>query len=101
MEAHVRRSNRLGKPAYLVKRGEADRGTIVVKLDRFELGCDVWTQMRSASGELGWMQAFKGRTVPRQEAADYTDRLIQRDPDVWVIEIEDRDGVNPFDGERL
>ena len=101
VDAHVKRSNSLGKPAYLLKRGEADRGTIVLQIDRFELGCDVWTQARSAWGEPGWLQAFKGRTVPRQEATDYVQRLTQRDPDAWVVEIEDRDGVNPFEGERL
>jgi hypothetical protein len=101
VDAHVKRSNSLGKPAYLLKRGDADRGTIVLQIDRFERGCDVWTQARGLSGELGWLQAFKGQTVPREDAAEYIARLTQRDPDAWVIEIEDRDGVNPFEGERL
>ncbi len=91
----------MGRPAYLVKKGEAERGTILLKLNRLEVGCEVWTQVRLIEGELGWMKALNAATVPEREADDYIARAISRDPDLWVVEIEDREGVNPFEGRQV
>ncbi len=55
-------------------------------------------QQRDLKGELGWMTLFKGATVPETEADAYIQRAIQRDPDLWVIEVEDREKRNPFEG---
>ena len=54
---------------------------------------------RGLDGVLGWLAAFKGALVPEIEADDYLARAAARDPDIWVIEIEDRSGHNPFEGD--
>ena len=82
----------------LVRRGEPERGTVLLKLNLLEAGCRVLTQARDLDGRLGWLIALDGRTVPETEADAYIDRAVNRDPDLWVIEIEDRTGRNPFDG---
>ncbi len=99
--ATLRRCNAAGAPAFLVRRGEAERGTIILKLNRLEAGCEVWTQVRLPEGDLGWMRALKGETVAEAEAAQYIDRAVSRDPDLWVVEIEDRAGENPFEGRQV
>ncbi len=35
------------------------------------------------------------------EADAYVARAVDRDPDLWVIEIEHREGWHPFDGRVL
>ena len=35
------------------------------------------------------------------QADAYIARAVERDPDLWVIEIEDRNGRNPFDGKLI
>ena len=99
--AHVRRCNGDGIPAVVARKGHARAGTLVVKLNLLEEGCRVLTQMRGLDGEMGWMVAFKGALVPEPEADAYIARAVARDPDLWVVEIEDRAGRNPFEGKVL
>ena len=97
VSAQIKASNAAGTPAYLVRRGEADRGTILLKLNRLNGLCDIWSEIRMPEGDLGWMKAEKTES----DANDYVQRAIARDPDLWVIEIEDPAGTNPFDGKKL
>ena len=50
---------------------------------------------------MGWLALFKGEVVAEKEVDDTVRRSIARDPDLWVIEIEDKDMTNPFEGKIL
>jgi hypothetical protein len=99
--AQVRRCNAEAVPATVVRKGEAMGGTLLLKLNRLEAGCQVLTQARDLDGALGWLAAFRGDPVPEAEADDYIARAVARDPDLWVVEIEHREGWHPFDGKVL
>lgn len=96
--AHVRRCNGAGVPAMVVRRGDPARGTVLLKLNLLGSGCRLLSQSRTLDGEMGWLAALKGALVPEPEADAYVARAIDRDPDLWVIEIEHREGWHPFDG---
>ncbi len=96
--AHVRRSNAQGIPATVARKGQATGGTLLLKVNQLEHGCRVLSQMRDLDGKLGWMAAFKGELVPETDADAYIARAVARDPDLWVVEIEDRHGRHPFEG---
>lgn len=97
--AHVRRCNDEGILATVVHKGQAKGGTLLLKLNQLEHGCRVLSQARDIDGNLGWLAGFKGALVPESEADDYIARAVARDPDVWVVEIEHRDGRHPFEGD--
>lgn len=99
--AHVRRCNDGGIPATVARRGEAKGGMLLLKLNLLEHGCRVLSQARDLDGRLGWMAAFDGEKMPEEEADSYIARQVARDPDLWVVEIEDREGRNPFDGKEF
>lgn len=99
--ANVRRCNDTGVPALVVKRGDSRGGTLLLKLNRFEDGCKVLTQARDPDGNPGWLAAFSGNLVPEAEADEYIGRAMNRDPDLWVVEIETRDGWHPFEGKEF
>ena len=101
VQAHLRRCNADGVPAFVVHKGEKMGGTLMLKLNQFDRGCRVLSQVRDLDGKLGWMQAFKGAHVSESEADDYLARAVARDPDLWVVEIEGRDGWHPFEGKVL
>jgi len=101
VQVHLRRCSANAVPAALVRRGEPERGTVLLKLNQLDAGCRILTQARDLDGRLGWLGALGGNLVPEFEADAYIARAIERDPDLWVIEIEDRDGRNPFDGKLI
>ncbi len=96
--AHLRQCAAQGLPAYVVNKGAAAAGTVMVKVVVRGKGCKLFNQARDAEGNMGWMDIYSGEIVDEPRADQYIQRTIQRDPDVWVIEIEDSDGKNPFEG---
>ena len=64
-------------------------------------GVRILTQVRDLDGRLGWMGVKEGATLPAAEADAYVGRAVQRDSDLWVIEVETRPGENPFAGKDL
>ena len=101
VQIHLRRCSADATPVALLRRGEPERGTVLLKLNQIEAGCRILSQARDLEGRLGWLAALGGKLVPEAEADAYIARAIDRDPDLWVIEIEDRTGRNPFDGKVI
>ncbi|GAB4182129.1 MAG: DUF1491 family protein [Thalassobaculales bacterium] len=99
--AQLRRLNAEGRPAFVLRRGDARGGSVVVKINLLGPGCRVLTQARDAEGRPGWLGALGGELVPEAEADAYISRAVARDADLWVIEVEDRDGRNPLEGKLL
>jgi len=95
---HIRRCNDQGVSAMVLRKGEAKGGTLLLKLNRLDGNCRLLSQARDIDGALGWLAAFQDKAVPEAEADAYIERAVKRDPDIWVIEIEHRDGWHPFEG---
>jgi len=88
VQAHLRRCSVDATPAALLRRGESERGTVLLKLNQIEAGCRILTQARDLDGRLGWLAALGGKLVPEAEADAYIARQRGRDPDLWVVEID-------------
>jgi len=101
IKAHLRRLSAQALPAVIVRRGDPHGGMVILKVNRRELGCRVLVQTRDLDGVLAWMPALDGRLAPEAEADDYIARLTARDPDLWVVEVETRDGAHGFEGREL
>ena len=101
LSVHIQRCSAEGVPATIAHRGEPNSGIVVLKLNLLDKGCRVLTQSRDLDGNMGWMPALDGALVEEQAADAYIERAIGRDPDLWVVEIEHRDGWHPFEGKIL
>ncbi|MGP1397965.1 MAG: DUF1491 family protein [Inquilinaceae bacterium] len=99
--AHLRRCIADGIPATVARKGDRWGGLVLLKLNQLEHGCRVLTQSRDPDGRPAWMPGLNGGLVPEADADDYIARAVARDPDLWVIEIEDRQGRHPFEGNIL
>lgn len=97
VDACLRKLNDKGIFYYIVQRGDASTGVILLKLNGIENGCKLLIQQRDLDGVLGWYNALAQDMPPENDIDAYIARSKDRDPDLWVIEIEDRDLNNPFD----
>lgn len=86
-------------PAYVTAKGDAEAGAVVVKvalLDgtarAFERRSDLMT------GARAWMLLAEGSEA---EVDAQLARARGRDPDLWVIELEDRQGRSLLDQDGL
>jgi GMP synthase (glutamine-hydrolysing) len=82
--------------ATVARRGDTDAGIVLLKQNLLGNGFVVLTPMRASDGELGWIRGTGAQPVSEPEADSYIARQVNRDSDLWVIEIEDRNGILPF-----
>ncbi len=103
VESHIAQCQSACIPVYVVNKGAHSGATVILKINGLGNGCHVLTQMRDADGELGWMHALGGnnKDIAEFEIDAYIRRSIERDPDVWAIEIEDKNMKNPFEGKII
>jgi GMP synthase (glutamine-hydrolysing) len=88
VKALVRRCDLAAIGVAVVSRGDPDAGAILIKLSDRHTGCSVLTQTRRPDGTLVWMRATGPASVVEDEADGYIARQRQRDPDLWVVEVE-------------
>jgi hypothetical protein len=92
VKALLRRSTVAGAMATVVKRGENSAGVVLVKVNHLDQKFDVYAQARSAEGELIWIRGAGKASGPEADIDAYIERSRKFDPDLWVVEVEDREG---------
>lgn len=98
IKALIRRCDLAAIPIAVLARGDADAGAILLKFNGGAAGCAVLAQARGQDGELLWMRATGSALVAEADADAYIARQRQRDPDIWVAEIETESAQTVIDG---
>lgn len=88
VKALIRRCDLATIGVAVTARGDPDAGAIYVKLCGRDATATVLAQARRADGTLGWLRATGPTMVAESDADAYIARQRQRDPDLWVVEIE-------------
>jgi hypothetical protein len=88
VQALVRRCDLVAIAVAVTARGDPDAGAILLKFVGRDSGCTVLAQARRPDGDAVWMRATGAIAVPEPEADAYIARQRSRDPDLWVVEIE-------------
>jgi hypothetical protein len=101
--AYVRRCHVEGAFAVIRRRGADDAGAIFIKVNRLDNTADVYGPAPQSAFEdehpidRAFTPAMKTMPAPDAEAEAYLARQIRFDPDLWIIETEDRAGRHFLD----
>lgn len=96
VHAAIRQCSVLGISATVARKGDEDAGAVLIKLNRGAAGCEVFTQVRDGAGQAAWLRATGSEPVEEAKADAYIARSREVDYDLWVLEVEDREGRLPF-----
>jgi len=91
VRALIRRAEVAGAQAYVVKKGSEEAGTVFLKVSRLDGTCTVLNQAVAGGGERVWARPL-GESCDEARAAVYFEKQRKFDPDLWIVEIEDRAG---------
>jgi hypothetical protein len=91
VRALIRRAEVHGASAFVVRKGIEEAGAVYIKVSRLDGTSFVLTQARRGEGDLVWMRPL-GESTDDARATAYFEKQIKFDPDIWILEIEDREG---------
>ncbi len=101
--AYVRRCHIEGAYAVVRRRGAEDAGAIFIKIARLDGTADLYGPAPQTAfdearpSERAFSACLKTQPAAEAEAEAYLAREMRFDPDIWIIEVEDRAGRHFLD----
>lgn len=91
VSALIRRAEIGGAHATVARKGDARAGTVIVKTwNTTDRRARLYAEAFGPDGARLWMQPVESEMEHELDA--YVARQAEYDPDLWVVEIEDRQG---------
>jgi hypothetical protein len=103
VSAYLRRCSLEGAPAMLRRRGAAEAGAVIVKVDRLDGTCALFgpAPQSEVSDQPGvdrlFMRLHQEPFIPVPDAEAKIARELRFDSDLWLVEVEDRSGEARLD----
>ncbi len=95
-KAYIRYCSSNGAPAVMVRRGQSDGGAIFIKINCLNGNVTLYgpapAGMDASSNDRLWTLCLGEDAVSDSDADRYLRRQAEFDPDIWIIEVEDRHG---------
>lgn len=102
VKAYVRRSSSGGRQAYVVRHGDDDAGAIYIRINRLDGTSTLFgpapASLSGLETDRRWVAFFKGAARADADVDLYLERESRTDPDLWIVEVEARDGEHGLDG---
>lgn len=102
VKAYVRRLASAGRQAYIVRHGDDDAGAIYIRINRLDGTSTLFgpapASLTRLETDRRWAPHFKGEAREDVEVDTYLEREVRTDPDLWIVEVESRDGGHGLDG---
>ena len=101
--AYVRRCHIEGAFAAVRRRGAEEAGAVFIKVSRLDGTAELFGPAPQSAfdqarpTDRAFVRCLKVQPTPEADVESYLVREIKFDPDVWIIEVEDRAGRNFLD----
>ena len=100
--AYLRRCPREGAYAVVRRRGAEEAGAVFIRICRLDGTSDLFgpapqSEFEDAQPDRAFSASLKTLPAPDDEVEAYLSREVRFDPDVWIVEVEDRAGRNFLD----
>lgn len=99
VSAYLARLGLANIPAYIVARGDDVAGAVLVKCAHLDGTATLWQREWDFETDTRPWRVIE--TGPERQVDAAAARARQRDPDLWIVEIESRDGRTLLDEEGL
>lgn len=96
--AYLRRAQGEGAYGAVRRRGAEEAGAIFLKINRLDGTADLYGPAPQAAfdeaqpSDRAFCPCLKAMPAPEADVEAFLGREIKFDPDVWIVEIEDRQG---------
>ena len=102
VSAYLRRVAGEGSVAVLRRRGAAEAGAIFIKIDRLDGQAALFAPAPQSlamedDGVRRWTRAHQQETIDASDVEQKIAREMTFDPDLWLVEVEDREGRHFLD----
>lgn len=102
IQAYIRRCGSEGASAVVARHGDDDAGAVFIKINRLDGTCLLFSPapagLDGLDSDRRWVACMSPDGVREQDADAYLGREREFDPDLWIIEVEDRRGRHFLEG---
>ena len=101
--AYIRRAQIEGAQAMLRRRGADEAGAVFIKVSRLDGTAEVFgpapqsTFDEARPSDRVFIRSLKAQPASEADAEAYLARQLKFDPDIWIVEVEDRSGRSFLD----
>ncbi len=101
--AYIRRCHGEGAYAVVRRRGAEEAGALFIKINRLDGTADLYGPAPQSAfdearpSERAFSPCFRAQPAGEAEVDAYLARQVKFDPDLWVVEVEDRAGAHRLD----
>ncbi|MGE3144635.1 MAG: DUF1491 family protein [Pseudorhodoplanes sp.] len=101
--AYLRRCAVEGAPAVVRRRGAEEAGAVFVRVDRLDGTSDLYGPAPQSAfddarpADRVFSPCLKSNPAADADAESYLARQIRFDPDLWIVEVEERSGRHFLD----
>ncbi len=93
VQSYIKRLNLMGVPAFVISHGDDTAGSIIVKVNKLNGDAVLFERLFSVEKNISHWSKFQ--SGDEKELDELLSRQLSRDRDLWIIEIESRQG-DPF-----
>ncbi len=106
VSAYIRRCGIDHIPVMVMRRGAEAAGAIFIKINKLDgsvilFGPAPQTSFEEEGTGRFWMALKGGKSLPESDVDKLLEREINFDPDIWILEVEDRQGRDFLHDERI